>query len=124
MENIRFELCCFYGDFYSVDLKRMIENNEEVNETCSLNGSLISSSCSSGIIKLTTVSYFSTGGLSVDRGEVVIEKGESEENSSTIKGYSSFRRNIVCSSGKLTVKSLKGGDDALPKRISLHSFFF
>jgi hypothetical protein len=107
------DFCVFQGDLFVNEetmKNKQFGKNEESNHVCSWDGSLLSLSSSSGTIKESTISHSSKGGLSIDGGDVIIEKGEFEENDPSIERYLSFRRNIICSSGRLDVKSLKGGD--------------
>ncbi|KAH7818780.1 uncharacterized protein MONOS_13426 [Monocercomonoides exilis] len=89
--------------------------NEVVDEICQWNGSLVHIAKSSVIMKETTISNSSAGGLSVSDGSLSITKGEFENNNPSVEGYPSARRNIICSDcGMLNVVSLKGGDGILP----------
>ncbi|KAH7816440.1 uncharacterized protein MONOS_18216 [Monocercomonoides exilis] len=83
--------------------------NEVVDEICQWNGSLVHIAKSSVIMKETTISNSSAGGLSVSDGSLSITKGEFENNNPSVEGYPSARRNIICSDcGMLNVVSLKG----------------
>ncbi|KAH7832524.1 uncharacterized protein MONOS_5455 [Monocercomonoides exilis] len=87
------------------------ERNNNFEEICKWNGSLVHSANSSLMMKDVIISDASSGGLSVSSCDVTIEKGEFLNNNPSIEGYPSVRRNIICSdSASLTISSLKGGD--------------
>jgi hypothetical protein len=84
----------------------------EIEDICVWSGSLLHLSLSEAVMKETTISNFSKGGLSVSSGTLEIVKGEFEENNPHSPEYPSFRRNIICSGEEstLTISSLKSGD--------------
>ncbi|KAH7818718.1 uncharacterized protein MONOS_2154 [Monocercomonoides exilis] len=104
--------CIFDGDSENAKENHIVENRSEV---CRWNGSLVDIAKSSVMMKETTISNSSAGGLSVSDSSLSITKGEFENNNPFIEGYPSARRNIICSDcGMLNVVSLKGGDGILP----------
>jgi hypothetical protein len=63
-----------------------------------------------GRMELCTFQENGEGGIEIEGGRVITEKGEFEKNDPKFKNSPSFRRNIHCVSGEIEVKSLKGGD--------------
>ncbi|KAH7832544.1 uncharacterized protein MONOS_5435 [Monocercomonoides exilis] len=91
------------------------ERNNNFEEICKWNRSLVHSANSSLVMKDVIISNASSGGLSVSAGDVTIEKGEFMNNNPFIEKYPSLHRNIICSgSASLTISSLKGGDGLMP----------
>ncbi|KAH7816153.1 uncharacterized protein MONOS_3105 [Monocercomonoides exilis] len=106
------DLCRFVG---VLGKESENERNNNFEEICKWNGSLVHSTNSTIMMKDVTISNSSSGGLSVSAGNVTIEKGEFLNNNPFIEKYPSMRRNIICSdSASLTISSLKGGDGVLP----------
>eukprot|EP00770_Monocercomonoides_exilis_P006716 MONOS_6682.1-p1 / transcript=MONOS_6682.1 / gene=MONOS_6682 / organism=Monocercomonoides_exilis_PA203 / gene_product=unspecified product / transcript_product=unspecified product / location=Mono_scaffold00215:20274-28340(-) / protein_length=2688 / sequence_SO=supercontig / SO=protein_coding / is_pseudo=false len=84
-------------------------NDEE--EICRWDGSLVSITKSSVMMKDTTISNSPEGGITMSGGALSVNDGRFENNNPSVEGYPSMRRNIICSdSGTLKVMSLKGGD--------------
>ncbi|KAH7821935.1 uncharacterized protein MONOS_1203 [Monocercomonoides exilis] len=110
--DVLVDSCIFDGDSENAKENHAVENKSEV---CRWNGSLVDMVKSSVMMKETTISNSSTGGLSVSDGSLSIEAGKFLDSNPKIEGYGSARRNIICSdSGMLNVVSLKGGDGILP----------
>ncbi|KAH7814839.1 uncharacterized protein MONOS_16127c1 [Monocercomonoides exilis] len=91
------------------------ERNEQYlnveEEMCQWSGSVVDVVKSSVMMKVSTLSNSPDGGITMNGGELAVNDGRFENNSPSIEGYSSLRRNIICSdSGTLNVMSLKGGD--------------
>eukprot|EP00770_Monocercomonoides_exilis_P002724 MONOS_2708.1-p1 / transcript=MONOS_2708.1 / gene=MONOS_2708 / organism=Monocercomonoides_exilis_PA203 / gene_product=unspecified product / transcript_product=unspecified product / location=Mono_scaffold00057:54824-62248(-) / protein_length=2474 / sequence_SO=supercontig / SO=protein_coding / is_pseudo=false len=106
--DISMQMCEFEG---ILSKESENERNNNFEEICKWNGSLVHSSNSSLMMKDVIISNSSSGGLSVSAGDVTIEKGEFIDNNPFIEKYPSLRRNIICSdSASLTISSLKGGD--------------
>ncbi|KAH7832650.1 uncharacterized protein MONOS_9795 [Monocercomonoides exilis] len=107
-KDVSMQMCEFEG---ILSKESENERNNNFEEICKWNGSLVHSANSSLVMKYVTIMNASSGGLSVSAGDVTIEKGEFLNNNPFIEKYPSLRRNIVCSnSGALNVMSLKGGD--------------
>ncbi|KAH7826430.1 uncharacterized protein MONOS_8326 [Monocercomonoides exilis] len=116
-ESTVIESCIFDGNTNereSVKIRNMDEKangNNNKNEICKWNGSVVEVKESSVVMKDTTISNSHDGGLAISGGSVTIEAGNFTNNNPSIEGYSSLRRNILCSdSGVLNVMNLKGGD--------------
>ncbi|KAH7826368.1 uncharacterized protein MONOS_12611 [Monocercomonoides exilis] len=78
---------------------------------CRWDGSIVDVVKSSVMMKDTTILNSPDCVITLSGRSVKIEKGEFLINNLFIEGYSSLRRNIICSdSGTLNVMSLKGGD--------------
>ncbi|KAH7826577.1 putative Protein tyrosine and serine/threonine kinase [Monocercomonoides exilis] len=106
------DLCRFVG---VLGKESENERNNNFEEICKWNGSLVHSTNSTIMMKYVTILNTSSGGLSVLAGNITIEKGEFMNNNPFIEKYPSLRRNIICSdSASLSVSSLKGGDGVLP----------
>ncbi|KAH7818989.1 uncharacterized protein MONOS_8100 [Monocercomonoides exilis] len=106
--NPKMDSCIFDG---SSKERREEYLNEEEEEMCRWDGSLVDVVKSFVMMKDTTISNSPEGGISISGGNAIIEKGEFINNNPSIEGYPSSRRNIICSSsGTLNVMSLKGGD--------------
>ncbi|KAH7816100.1 uncharacterized protein MONOS_5132 [Monocercomonoides exilis] len=102
------DLCRFVG---VLGKESENERNNNFEEICKWNGSLVHSTNSTITMKYVTIMNASSGGLSVSADNVTIEKGEFMNNNPFIEKYPSLRRNIICSdSASLTISSLKGGD--------------
>eukprot|EP00770_Monocercomonoides_exilis_P011769 MONOS_11713.1-p1 / transcript=MONOS_11713.1 / gene=MONOS_11713 / organism=Monocercomonoides_exilis_PA203 / gene_product=unspecified product / transcript_product=unspecified product / location=Mono_scaffold00604:3-7610(-) / protein_length=2480 / sequence_SO=supercontig / SO=protein_coding / is_pseudo=false len=102
--NILMRQCLFDGEISEK------QSNEEV-DVCKWNGSVVEVKESSVVMKDTTISNSHDGGITMRGGSVTIEAGNFTNNNPSIEGYSSLRRNILCSDlGSLNVMSLKGGD--------------
>ncbi|KAH7824850.1 uncharacterized protein MONOS_6723 [Monocercomonoides exilis] len=91
------------------------ERNEQYlnsgEEMCRWDGSLVDVVKSFVLMKDATISNSPDGGITMNGGNMIIEKGEFLNNNPSIEEYPSLRRNIICSdSGTLNVISLKGGD--------------
>ncbi|KAH7828367.1 uncharacterized protein MONOS_6458 [Monocercomonoides exilis] len=85
--------------------------NGREEELCRWNGSLMDVVKSSVMMKETTIWNSPEGGITMSGGNIIIVKGEFISNNPSIEGYSSLRRNIICSdSGTLNLICLKGGD--------------
>ncbi|KAH7828085.1 uncharacterized protein MONOS_1613 [Monocercomonoides exilis] len=103
--------CLFVGG----TMERNEQTFNEGEEMCRWDGSLVDVVKSSVLMKDTTISNSSEGGITMSGGNVIIEKGEFLNNNPSIEGYPSLRRNVICTdSGILKVMSLKGGDGGLP----------
>jgi hypothetical protein len=62
-------------------------------------------------VDLVTISNFSKGGLAINGGTILINKGEFSENSPQLSKYPSMRRNAICQGkGEMNISSLQGGD--------------
>ncbi|KAH7832206.1 uncharacterized protein MONOS_997 [Monocercomonoides exilis] len=108
--EILMDSCIFSGNLENSKENQMSKNKTDV---CRWNGSLTDMEDSSVIMKDSTISNSSEGGLSMCRGRVTIEMGIFNDNNPFIDEYPSARRNIICSdSASLTISSLKGGDGA------------
>ncbi|KAH7830460.1 uncharacterized protein MONOS_12932 [Monocercomonoides exilis] len=108
--DMKMDSCVFDGSS-----KEGNEMGERDDGICRWNGSVVDFSKSSVMMKDTTILSSPDGGITVSGGNVIIEMGLFENNNSSIEGYPSLRRNIICSdSGTLNVMSLKGGDGVLP----------
>ncbi|KAH7831333.1 uncharacterized protein MONOS_12921 [Monocercomonoides exilis] len=109
--DVKMDSCIFDGS----SKERNEKNSNTEEEMCRWEGSLVDVVKSSVIVKDTTISNSSEGGITMSGGSVIIEMGLFENNNPSIEGYPSLRRNIICSdSGTLNVMSLKGGDGVLP----------
>ncbi|KAH7814994.1 uncharacterized protein MONOS_12599 [Monocercomonoides exilis] len=110
--DIFMDSCQFIG----VQIKEVgKERNNDFEDICQWNGSLVHSANSSLVMKDVIILNSSSGGLSLSSGDVTIEKGEFLNNNPFIEKYPSARRNIICSdSASLTISSLKGGDGVMP----------
>eukprot|EP00770_Monocercomonoides_exilis_P011139 MONOS_11087.1-p1 / transcript=MONOS_11087.1 / gene=MONOS_11087 / organism=Monocercomonoides_exilis_PA203 / gene_product=unspecified product / transcript_product=unspecified product / location=Mono_scaffold00536:39306-42398(-) / protein_length=1031 / sequence_SO=supercontig / SO=protein_coding / is_pseudo=false len=109
--DMKMDNCIFDGN--SKERNEQTFNEEE--EMCTWDGSLVDVVKSSVMMKDTTISNSAEGGITMSGGNVIIEKGEFLNSNTSIEGYSSLRRNIICSdSGTLNVMSLKGGDGVFP----------
>ncbi|KAH7819518.1 uncharacterized protein MONOS_7588 [Monocercomonoides exilis] len=87
--------------------------NDEGEDICEWNGSLVDFGECHVVLKDTTVENSSEGGLSISGGQVMIEEGWFMNNNPMIGKYPSIRRNIICSDdATVNVVSLKGGDGA------------
>ncbi|KAH7814978.1 uncharacterized protein MONOS_11136 [Monocercomonoides exilis] len=108
MKDVSMHMCEFEG----VQIKEIEkERNNNYEEICEWNGSLVHSANSSLVMKDVIILNSSSGGLSLSSGDVTIEKGEFMNNNPFIEKYPSARRNIICSGpSSLTISSLKGGD--------------
>ncbi|KAH7829711.1 uncharacterized protein MONOS_4070 [Monocercomonoides exilis] len=105
--DVKIDSCIFDGSSNERNEQYL---NREV-EMCRWDGSLVDIVKSSVMMKDTTISNSPEGGVTMSGGNAIIEKGELINNNPSIEGYSSLRRNIICSdSGILNVMSLKGGD--------------
>ncbi|KAH7825441.1 uncharacterized protein MONOS_17451 [Monocercomonoides exilis] len=105
--DVKMDNCIFDGSTKERNEKNL--NTKE--EMCRWLESLVDVVKSSVVMKDTTISTSPDGGITMSGGNVNIEKGEFLNNNPSIEGYSSLRRNIICSdSGTLNVLSLKGGD--------------
>ncbi|KAH7830375.1 uncharacterized protein MONOS_3157fu3158 [Monocercomonoides exilis] len=105
--DVKMDSCIFDGS--SKERNEQYLNAEE--EMCRWSGSVVNVVKSSVLTKDTTISNSAEGGITMSGGNVIIEMGLFENNNPSIDGYSSLRRNIICSdSGTLNVMSLKGGD--------------
>eukprot|EP00770_Monocercomonoides_exilis_P012796 MONOS_12740.1-p1 / transcript=MONOS_12740.1 / gene=MONOS_12740 / organism=Monocercomonoides_exilis_PA203 / gene_product=unspecified product / transcript_product=unspecified product / location=Mono_scaffold00727:11209-17001(-) / protein_length=1930 / sequence_SO=supercontig / SO=protein_coding / is_pseudo=false len=105
--DVKMDSCAFDGSSKKRNEKKL--NVEE--EMCKWDGSLVDVVKSSVMMIDTTISNSPEGGITMSGGNVNIEMGLFENNNSSIEGYPSLRRNIICSdSGILNVESLKGGD--------------
>ncbi|KAH7826463.1 uncharacterized protein MONOS_2160 [Monocercomonoides exilis] len=106
--DVSMDSCMFDGS--SNKRNEQYLNNEE-EEMCRWEGSLVDVVKSSAMMKDTTITNSPVGGIIMSGGSVSIEKGEFLNNNPSIEGYPSLRRNIICSdSVTLNVMSLKGGD--------------
>ncbi|KAH7827925.1 putative Protein tyrosine and serine/threonine kinase [Monocercomonoides exilis] len=107
--NASFDSCVFDGSSSTKD--EGWKRNEGMSDACMWNGSLVAVVKSSVMMKDTTISNSPEGGITMSGGNAIIEAGNFSNNSPSIEGYPSLRRNIICSdSGTLNVMSLKGGD--------------
>ncbi|KAH7816955.1 uncharacterized protein MONOS_4926 [Monocercomonoides exilis] len=107
-KDVSMQTCEFEGILSKVSES---ERNNNFEEICKWNGSLVHSANSSLVMKDVIISNSSSGGFSVSAGDVTIEKGEFLNNNPFIEKYPSFRRNVICSdSASLIISSLKGGD--------------
>ncbi|KAH7832661.1 uncharacterized protein MONOS_3984 [Monocercomonoides exilis] len=107
-KDVSMQMCEFEG---ILSKESENERNNNFEEICEWNGSLVHSANSLLEMKYVTIMNASSGGLSVSASDVTIEKGEFLNNNPFIEKYPSLRRNIICSnSGALNVMSLKGGD--------------
>ncbi|KAH7825022.1 uncharacterized protein MONOS_6219 [Monocercomonoides exilis] len=105
--DVKMDSCIFDGS--AKERNEQYLNTKE--EMCRWSGSLVDVVKSNVEMKDTTISHSPDGGITMSRGNIVIEKGEFLNNNPSIEGYPSLRRNIICSdSGTLNVMSLKGGD--------------
>ncbi|KAH7828939.1 uncharacterized protein MONOS_14115 [Monocercomonoides exilis] len=105
--DVKMDSCIFNGN----SKERNEKNLNEGEEMCRWSGSLVDVVKSSLIMKVSTLSNSPDGGVTMSGGNVIIVKGEFINNNPSIEGYSSVRRNIICTdSGTLNVMSLKGGD--------------
>ncbi|KAH7818183.1 uncharacterized protein MONOS_12822 [Monocercomonoides exilis] len=105
--DVSMDNCIFDGS----SKERNDQSLNEKEEMCRWDGSLVDVVKSSVMMKDITISNSPEGGITMSGGNVKIEKGEFIDNNPSIEGYSSLRRNIICSnSGTLNVMSLKGGD--------------
>ncbi|KAH7822227.1 uncharacterized protein MONOS_11673 [Monocercomonoides exilis] len=108
MKDVSMHMCEFEGVQIKEIEKERNNNNEEI---CEWNGSLVHSANSSLVMKDVIILNSSSGGLSISSGDVTMEKGEFMNNNPHIEKYPSLRRNIICSGpSSLTISSLKGGD--------------
>ncbi|KAH7827019.1 putative Protein tyrosine and serine/threonine kinase [Monocercomonoides exilis] len=109
--DVKMDNCIFDGS----TKERNEQNLNEEEEMCRWEGSLVDIEKGSVMMKDTTISNSSSGGLSISAGNVTIEKGEFMNNNPFVEKYPSLRRNIICSdSASLTISSLKGGDGLMP----------
>ncbi|KAH7823880.1 uncharacterized protein MONOS_1082 [Monocercomonoides exilis] len=105
------------------------EKEKVKDEVCSWNGSVLNIRGGNVLLKDSSITNSSQGGLSIFGGNVTIEDGKFADNSPSIEHYESVRRNIRCflpEDGKnlmlneeqadnpalceLNIISLKGGD--------------
>ncbi|KAH7830534.1 uncharacterized protein MONOS_4288 [Monocercomonoides exilis] len=106
--DVEMDSCIFDG---SSNERNELHLNKEEEEICRWSGSLVDVVKSSVLMKDTTISNSPEGGITMSGGNVIIDAGNFSNNNPTIEGYTSLRRNIICSdSGTLNVMSLKGGD--------------
>ncbi|KAH7831153.1 uncharacterized protein MONOS_9677 [Monocercomonoides exilis] len=106
--DVKMDSCIFDGSLKERNEKNL---NAKEEEMCKWDGSLVDVVKSSVVMKDTTITNSSEGGITMSGGSVIIEMGLFENNNPSIEGYTSLRRNIICSnSGSLNVMSLKGGD--------------
>ncbi|KAH7825184.1 uncharacterized protein MONOS_2003 [Monocercomonoides exilis] len=117
--NLFMNLCLFNGyESESKSVNKLTPKEHDCN-ICWWNGSSVEFSGTTAQMKDTEITNSSKGGITMNGGNVNIEKGEFLNNNPSIEGYPSMRRNIICSdSGVLNVMSLKGGD-GLKDNISL-----
>ncbi|KAH7821572.1 uncharacterized protein MONOS_7830 [Monocercomonoides exilis] len=107
-KDVRIEICVFDGE---KEMERIYKENERREELCEWSGSLIDIENSNVEMKETTVMKSKNGGLWVSGGSVKIENSKFEDNDSSIEGYPSARRNVICTgNGELNVVCVKGGD--------------
>ncbi|KAH7825663.1 putative Protein tyrosine and serine/threonine kinase [Monocercomonoides exilis] len=105
--DVKMYSCVF--DVSSKERNEQYLNSEE--EMCRWECSLVDVVKSSVLMKDTTISNSSEGGITMIGGEMTVNDGRFENNNPSIEGYPSLRRNIICSdAGTLNVMSLKGGD--------------
>ncbi|KAH7827848.1 uncharacterized protein MONOS_7872 [Monocercomonoides exilis] len=105
--DVKMDSCIFDGS----SKERNEKNSNTEEEMCRWEGSLVDVVKSSVMMKDSTLSNSSEGGITMRGGNLNIEKGEFIDNNPSIEGYPSLRRNVICSdSGTLNVMSLKGGD--------------
>ncbi|KAH7823393.1 uncharacterized protein MONOS_15843 [Monocercomonoides exilis] len=105
--EVKMDSCIFDGS----SNERNEKNTNTEEEICKWDGSLADITKSSVVMKDTTLSNSPDGGITMSGGELTVNDGRFENNNPSIEGYTSLRRNIICSdSGTLIVMSLKGGD--------------
>ncbi|KAH7831159.1 uncharacterized protein MONOS_13105 [Monocercomonoides exilis] len=105
--DVKMDSCVFDGSSKERNVQYL--NREE--EMCRWEGSVVDVVKSSVLMKDTTISNSPDGGIAMSGGEMTVNDGRFENNNPSIEGYTSLRRNIICSDfGTLNVMSLKGGD--------------
>ncbi|KAH7832687.1 uncharacterized protein MONOS_14659 [Monocercomonoides exilis] len=82
-KDVSMDLCRFIGVIAN---ESESERNNNFEEICKWNGSLVLSTNSSLVMKDVIISNASSGGLSVSTGDVTIEKGEFLNNNPLIEG--------------------------------------
>ncbi|KAH7815707.1 uncharacterized protein MONOS_107 [Monocercomonoides exilis] len=106
--NVKIDSCTFLGSTTVSEKENGFNGDADI---CSWNGSIVSFENCEVLMKDTTITNSSEGGITMNGGSVIIEAGNFSNNNPSIEGYSSLRRNIICSdSGTSNMMSLKGGD--------------
>ncbi|KAH7830409.1 uncharacterized protein MONOS_12668 [Monocercomonoides exilis] len=110
--SLSLDSCMFVGAIEGNEQTKEKEGFER-EEICRWNGSVVDVEESVVSMKDVSVSNSSLGGLTVKGGSVQIYAGYFWNNGPRFAGYSSLRRNVMCSGdGEMNVMSLKGGDGA------------
>ncbi|KAH7815237.1 uncharacterized protein MONOS_4471 [Monocercomonoides exilis] len=110
--NVKIDSCSFLESTTASEKENGFKEDADI---CMWNGSIVSVDNCEVLMKDTTISNSSEGGITMSGGIANIEKGEFLNNNPSIEGYTSLRRNIICSDcGTLNILSLKGGDGVLP----------
>ncbi|KAH7818581.1 uncharacterized protein MONOS_14473 [Monocercomonoides exilis] len=118
-KEVKVEACLFDGEKEEKEAEAVNEGNKGKEGLCKWNGSLVDIEDSNVEMKETTVMKSKNGGLWMSGGSVKIENSKFENNSPSVEGYPSARRNVICTgNGELNIVSMKGGD-GIEKNTSL-----